>query len=202
MGTMHYSLATAAQFDEMVIQTDIEGAFLEGTSPDILYAYCPRGDKPPIAADGERCIRRVTGNLYGKLDAPRVYGDCYDSHMLTFPEYDSHGNRTVIKPGTADVPTFHFERTYVTGEVRRLDMLVYVDDNMSKFAPDAHSWCLHRDICDHVNQRFKIQKDEHGDRYGWEAKSFLGCCIDRDWAKGTIALSLPAKVHAVLEMVV
>ena len=83
---------------------------------------------------------------------------------------------------------------------RRLDMLVYVDDNASKFVPDEYGWQLHRDICDHVNTRFKIKADANGERYGEEAKSFLGCHIVRDWDAHTVSVSLPAKVRALPQL--
>jgi hypothetical protein len=79
-------------------------------------------------------------------------------------------------------------------------MLVYVDDSCSKFIPDKLGWRLHKDICDHINQRFSIKKCEKGQRYGTEAKSFLGVHISHCWETNTVSLSLPAKIQAVLEM--
>ena len=120
--------------------------------------------------------------------------------MLTFPCTDDNGNRTVLVRGTADPSTWHFTRTHADGSVCRLDMLCYVDDNCSKFVPNARGWQLHRDICDHINTRFTIKADADGNRYGEEAKSFLGCQIVHDWSAHTVTVTLPAKTRAVLDM--
>jgi site-specific DNA-cytosine methylase len=214
MDSLHFMCANAAQFDLIQIQTDIEGAFLAGTPPSHMYCYPPEGERAPMGSNGRPQIKCVTGNVYGKLDAPRVYGQCYDNHLQTFP--CTHGgptgttrfpkslgkmtSTTVLTRGTADHSTWHFVREYEDGTVRRLDMLVYVDDNLSTFQPDSYGWQLHYDICDHINKRFKIQADADGKRDGAEAHSFLGCQVVHDWDKKTVALSMPAKVDAVLEV--
>ena len=70
----------------------------------------------------------------------------------------------------------------------------------ASIVPDARGWQLHRDICDHINTRFTIKADADGNRYGEEAKSFLGCQIVHDWSAHTVTVTLPAKTRAVLDM--
>ena len=198
MDTLKTFCAAAAQFDECLIQNDVKRAFLEGDPQTPMYAYPPDYVKSPKSKNGRSKIWRITGNLYGKGNAPRVFGRCYDGHVLKFPSQDAMGNTTTIKRGTADPSTWHFERTYADGAVARLDMLVYVDDSLSKFSNDKYGWCLHKDVCDHMLTRFQYQEDDFGLQYGRPADSFLGCKIDRDWEAHTITLSVPGKIDQLL----
>ena len=133
MDTLRFMCTTAAQFDLMLMQTDIDKAFLQAESPSVMHAYPPEGMKPPIDSNGRRQILEVTGNIYGKLDAPRVYGRCYDDHIMKFPKVDGEGNRTVLNCGTADYSTWHFLRQWSDGKVSRLGLLVYIEDTLSMF---------------------------------------------------------------------
>ena len=102
-----------------------------------------------------------------------MFGQCYETHLLNFPAEDAMGNVTRVMKGNADPSMLHYTRTYTDGTVTRCNVLTYVDDNAWEFAPDKYGWCLYRDICDHVNTKFAIKKDERGARYGGEARSFL-----------------------------
>ena len=190
--------AHAAQFRQCLYITDIDKAFLQGDAASVLWCIPPEGLHRPIGANGRKKIWKVVGNLYGKLDAPRVFGQCYETHLLNFPTVDAMGNVTRVMKGNADPSMLHYTRTYADGTVTRCNVLTYVDDNAWEFAPDKYGWCLYRDICDHVNTKFAIKKDERGERYGGEAKSFLGCQIKHDWETDTVELSLPGKIEDLL----
>ena len=190
--------AHAAQFRRNLYITDIDKAFLQGDAASVLWCIPPEGLDRPIGANGRKKIWKVIGNLYGKLDAPRVFGQCYETHLLNFPTVDAMGNVTHVMKGNADPSMLHYTRTYVDGTVTKCSVLTYVDDNAWEFAPDQYGWCLYRDICDHVNTKFAIKKDDRGERYGGEAKSFLGCQIKHDWETDTVELSLPGKIEDLL----
>lgn len=144
--TSHFMCAEAAQFKKCLIQTDAQGAFLEGVAPKEMHAYPPDGVQCPRDENGRQKIWCVDGNVYGKLDAPRVYGQCFDNHMLKFPSVGDMGNITVLIKRTADVSAWHFTRTYVDGYACKLNMLTCVDDNAPSFDNDKYGWCLHRDV--------------------------------------------------------
>ena len=199
MDTLRFMCATSAQFDLMMMQNDVDKAFLEGQAPTVLHSYPPEGVVSPMGRNGRKKILEVTGNVYGRLDAPRVYGRCYDDHLLTFPEIDDQGNRTKLHRGTADHSTWHFERLCADGTVCKLDMLVYVDDSLSLFKPDSYGWQLYNDVQCHIDSRFKLKRDSHGN-YGKEAASFLGCDVHHDWENRTVSLGLPGKVQHALEV--
>ena len=55
-------------------------------------------------------------------------------------------------------------------------------------------------VCDHINTRFAIKADKHGQHRGWEADSFLGCLIERDWDAHTVSLSLPVKLQELMTL--
>jgi hypothetical protein len=105
MDTLRFMCSTSAQFDLMMMQNDVGKAFLEGQSPTVLHSYPPGGVVSPMGSNGRKKILEDTGNVYGRLDAPRVYGRCYDDHLVTFPEIDDQGNRTKLHRGTADHST-------------------------------------------------------------------------------------------------
>jgi len=191
--------AYAAQHGYMMRQSDVDRAFLQGDGASTLYAIPPDGVTAERGRDGRSRIWKVTGNLYGKLDAPRVFGRAYDSRLRKFPSDDGRGNVTTVRQGNVDSSMWHFERRYPDGEVRRCHVLVYVDDNNAMFLPDERGWELYRDIMDHVNARFKIKPNSEGLPYGQETYSFLGCSIEHDWEAHTVSLSLPGKIQDLLE---
>jgi len=197
MDTFKVFVASATQHDEVLMQTDVDNAFLHGRLKVPLYAHAPNGMYAPKDETGANKVLKIGGNLYGARAAPRVYGQLFDSHLQTLPTTKADGSTTVLLRGRADHSTWHVMRTLKCGRVVRCDILVYVDDNLFKFADTDECWGLYRDICSHIDKRLPLKRKDG--EYGERASSFLGCNIRRDLRRGVTTLSTPAKIKSAID---
>lgn len=195
MDTFKVFCAAATQHNEIIMQTDVDNAFLHGELTQPVYAHAPQGMRAPRNKDGDSKVLKITGNLYGNRESPRVYGRLFDKHLQGLPTHSRDGNLTTLIRGRADHSTWHVRRVCsTTGTVTRCDILVYVDDNLFKFPSTEAGWQLYRDICTHINERLPLKK--HDGEFGEPARSFLGCNISRDLEAGFTTISTPGKIDA------
>lgn len=115
MDTLKVFVMLAAQNGHLLLQTDVNSAFLQGTLKEPAYAHSPRGPKASLDEDDNKEILKIRGNLHGPKTTPRMHGEMFDARVLSFPKEDDAGNRTELRTGRADHSTWHFLRTGTSG---------------------------------------------------------------------------------------